>query len=60
MLIEGLVFATLNIEMARSLELPFGEEVFAALKELNRDKALNPDGFTLLFGKILGALLKVT
>ena len=48
--LEGLDFTKLDEREARSLELPFtGEEVRAALYELNGEKAPGPDGFTVAF-----------
>ena len=48
--IDNLSFATLNLEEARRLEVPFREEeVLKALNDMNGDKALGPDGFTIAF-----------
>ena len=48
--IDELPFASLSPEEARRLELPFREEeVFTALNEMDKDKAVGPDGFTLAF-----------
>ena len=48
--IDGLPFVTLSPEEASSVELPFrGEEVFTALNEMDGDKALGPDGFSITF-----------
>ena len=43
-------FSTLNPTNASSLEIPFREEkVFITLNEMEGDKALGPDGFTIAF-----------
>jgi len=47
---DNLVFDSLDVGEASSLELPFEErEVLEVVKGLNRDKAPGPDGFTLAF-----------
>ena len=46
----GLNFKELGRDVADSLEVPFTvEEVFAALSDLNGDKASGPDGFPIDF-----------
>ena len=46
--IDGLPFASLSLKEASRLEPPFREEeVFTALNEMDGDKALGLDGFTL-------------
>ena len=48
--INGLLLKSLSIENSVKLEEAFTEkEVFEALMDLNRDKALRPDGFSLAF-----------
>ena len=48
--IEGLHLQSLNRNEAEVLELPFTEEeIHYALMEMNGDKALGPDGFTVAF-----------
>ena len=48
--IEGLHLQHPNHSEAEALELPFTEEeIFLALMEMNGDKALGPDGFTVAF-----------
>ncbi|RVX19221.1 hypothetical protein CK203_008528 [Vitis vinifera] len=48
--IEGLYLNHLNSREAEVLELPFTEEeIHSALMEMNGDKALGPDGFTVAF-----------
>ncbi|RVW97660.1 Exocyst complex component SEC8 [Vitis vinifera] len=48
--IEGLHLHRLNFQEAENLEVPFSEEeIHSALLELNGDKALGPDGFTVGF-----------
>ena len=48
--LEGLNFSRLNDKEAIRLEVPFIEEgVYAALDDLNRDKAPGPDGFMAAF-----------
>ena len=48
--LDGLSFSTLNSNDARNLELPFREEeVFTALNDMEGDKALRLDDFTLAF-----------
>ena len=48
--IKGLTFARINEGEASNLERPFTEEeVFLALSDLNGDKALGPNGFTIAF-----------
>lgn len=43
-------FKSLSIEETTTLELLFSlEEIDSTLKELNRDKALSPDGFMVAF-----------
>ena len=47
---EGLIFLKLEDQEAVRLEKPFTEdEVFFALHELNWEKALGPDGYTVSF-----------
>jgi len=47
---DNLVFDNLDAGEASSLELPFEErKVLEVVKDLNRDKAPGPDGFTLAF-----------
>ena len=48
--LSGLNFKDLGRDAADSLEVPFTvEEVFAALSDLNGDKAPGPDGFPIAF-----------
>ncbi|WKA10977.1 hypothetical protein VitviT2T_028516 [Vitis vinifera] len=48
--IDGLSFIGLDNSEAKGLENPFlEEEVFVALIDLGKDKALGPDGFTMAF-----------
>ena len=48
--IDGLTFQSINEDDASKMENPFTvEEVFIALSNLNGDKALGPDGFTMAF-----------
>lgn len=48
--VGGLPIAILFLEDANSLELPFRDKgIFAALKEMNSDKGLCPEGFTMVF-----------
>ena len=48
--IDGLTFPKIKEEKITKLEPPFTlEEVFAALSDLNGDKAPGPDGFTVAF-----------
>ena len=48
--LDGLFFFTLNLNDSRNLELPFREkEVFTTLNDMEGDKALGPDDFTLAF-----------
>ena len=47
---EGLPFCSLNDQEAAVLEEPFSEEeIVGALKDLNGEKALGPDGFMSAF-----------
>ena len=56
--IDGLSFMGLVNSEAEGLEIPSSEEqVFVALSNLGKDKALEPDGFTMafwLFGFFVG------
>ena len=48
--IKGLHLNRLNCHETEVLELPFTEdEIHSALMEMNGDKALGPDGFTVAF-----------
>lgn len=48
--LESLEFLSLNVSDAIELEQPFSEEgVEFALKQLNREKASMPNGYTILF-----------
>ncbi|RVW88360.1 LINE-1 reverse transcriptase-like [Vitis vinifera] len=48
--LEGLHLKSLDHSEAEALEVPFTEEeIFAALKDMNGDKAPGPDGFTVAF-----------
>ena len=47
--LDGLSFKRISEGEDAKLELPFTEEVFTALNELNGDKAPGPDGFTFAF-----------
>ena len=47
--LSGLSFQGISEEQATRLELPFTEEVFTTLNDLNGDKAQGPDGFTIAF-----------
>ena len=50
--IDGLTFQSINKDEASKIENPFTiEEVFTTLSNLNRDKALSSDGFTMVFGQ---------
>ena len=50
---EGLIFSKLEDQEAVRLEKPFmEEEVFFALCELNEEKALGPDGYTVAFWQL--------
>ena len=56
---EGLDFTKLDEREARSFELPFIEdEVWAALDELNEEKALSPDGFIVAFWQFSWNIVK--
>ena len=58
--IDGLAFMGLDSSEAERLELPFSEEeVFAALSDLGKDKALGPDGFTMTFWLFRWDVVKV-
>ena len=58
--IEGLSLLGLNKREAEGLEIPFSkEEVFAALSDLGKDKALGPDGFTMAFWSFCWDVVKV-
>ena len=57
--LDGLSFPKLNEEAPR-LEMPFTEEdVFTSLSNLNGDKALSPDGFTIAFWQCSWDIVKV-
>ena len=57
--LEGLDFTKLEEREARSLELPFIEdEVWAALDELNGEKAPSPDGFIVAFWQFSWNIVK--
>ena len=46
--IDRLPFATLSLEEAGILEMPFREEeIFTAINEMDGDKALGPDDFSM-------------
>ena len=48
--IDGLSFVGLDSSEVERIELPFSEEeVFAALSDLGKDKALGPNGYTMAF-----------
>ena len=48
--LDGLAFKILDNHEAERLELPFSEEeVFVALSDLGKDKALGTDGYTMVF-----------
>ena len=48
--LDGLDFDRIDVEEAAILDEVFvEEEVFSALSDLNRDKTLNLDGFSLSF-----------
>ena len=58
--IDGLTFMGLDSSEAERLELPFSEEeVFAALSDLGKDKALGPDSFTMTFWLFCWDVVKV-
>ena len=58
--IDGLSFMGLASSEAEGLEIPFTEEdVFAALLDLGKDKALGPDGFTMAFWFFCWDVMKV-
>ncbi|KAJ9671525.1 hypothetical protein PVL29_025297 [Vitis rotundifolia] len=57
--IEGLHLQCLNHNEAEALELPFTEEeIHSALMEMNGDKALGPDGFTMAFWQFCWGFVK--
>ena len=59
--LDNLEFDMLNVEEASSLEDPLEErEVREVLKGLDRDKAPNPNGFTLAFSRIVVRWLRET
>ena len=48
--IRRLQLDQINQQEVENLEIPFSKtEVHSALMEMNRDKALGPDGFTVAF-----------
>ena len=48
--LDNLEFDVLNVDEATSLEEPFEErEAREVVKGMDRDKALNPDGFSMAF-----------
>ncbi|RVX12950.1 LINE-1 reverse transcriptase-like [Vitis vinifera] len=56
---EGLHLNRLNSREAEVLEMPFiEEEIYAALMDMNGDKALGPDGFTIGFWQSSWELVK--
>ena len=58
--IDELSFMGLVSNEAKGLEIPFSEEdVFAALSNLGKDKALEPDGFTMAFWFFCWDVVKV-
>ena len=58
--IDELSFMGLVSSEAEGLEIPFTEEdVFAALLDLGKDKALGPDGFTMAFWFFCWDVMKV-
>ena len=58
--IDGLTFMGLDSSEAERLDLPFSkEEVFAALSNLGKDKALGPNGFTMAFWLFCWDVVKV-
>ena len=57
--IEGLHLNRLNSREAEVLEMPFTEEeIYAALMDMNGDKAPGPDGFTVAFWQSSWELVK--
>ena len=57
--IDGLTFQSINEDDASKMENPFTvEEVFIALSNLNGDKALGPDGFTMAFWQFSWDIVK--
>ncbi|RVW80244.1 hypothetical protein CK203_044823 [Vitis vinifera] len=57
--IEGLHLKRLNSREAEVLEMPFTEEeIYAALMDMNGDKAPGPDGFTVAFWQSSWELVK--
>ena len=58
--IEGLSFMRLASSEAEGLEIPFTKgEVYAALTNLSKDKALGPDGFTMVFWLFCWDVVKI-
>ena len=56
---DGLCFTRLNEKEALSLEVPFTiEEVFVALRDMNAEKALGPDGLLVTFWQSSWAFVK--
>ena len=57
--IEGLHLNRLNSREVDVLEMPFTkEEIYIALMDMNGDKALGPDGFTVAFWQSSWELVK--
>ena len=58
--VEGLSFMRLASNEAEGLEIPFSEgEVFSALSDLGKDKALDSDGFTMAFWLFCWDVVKI-
>nr|CAN64368.1 hypothetical protein VITISV_040345 [Vitis vinifera] len=57
--LEGLQLKSLDLSEAEALEVPFTEEeIFSALMDMNGDKALGPDGFTMAFWQVCWDFIK--
>lgn len=60
-LLDGVEFQILHGEDKHSIELPFSEEEVKEVVWCNaKDKSPGPDGFTLIFSKIIGKSLNWT
>ncbi|WJZ97251.1 hypothetical protein VitviT2T_015870 [Vitis vinifera] len=58
--VEGLSFMRLASNEAEGLEIPFSEgEVYVALLDLGKDKAPDPDGFTMAFWLFCWDVVKI-
>ena len=57
--VEGLTFSKLEVQEVARLEKPLTEEeVFFAFHELNGEKALGPDGYTVAFWQFSWEMVK--